>query len=646
VAAGSTSATFTATAGTITANQTATLTATLNGVSKTASISLVTAVQASSLSCSPNMLGKNSTSTCTITLTQAAPTGGASVTLSSNAAALTVPATATVAAGASTATFSASSGTISSNQTATVTATYNSASATASISLSASAFVSSLTCSPTALTSATSATCTVIGAGGWQGQATLTSNNPLLAVPASVTLRMSRGSLTGTFTATAGQITASQTATVTASLNGIAQSAAVTLNASSQQSQVRLLTLSCTPNMLPAQSTGLCSMTLGTGADGAAAQVHLSSTSASLLLPAVVATHPGQTSVQFQINSAASAKNEAAVISAQLNADTLEQTVSLQRSHDLAVNVPASQTARFGGQLRFRVSAGDPSARFTAGALPAGATFDGSTGVFDWTPGAAQQGKYRLAFTATNSAGEAGTADAAVQVDAGSPAVDRVVNAASGSVPGACSPGAIARIEGRWLTQGETGSDPSGGSLQLAGTSVEVEGTSVPILYASQSRIDMLCPQAGAASSFQIVVRTAGPVSQPFETMQNAAAPGIFTLDDSGSGQGLVSPDGESTLAMVRNYLSAAEPALAGDRIVIQATGIGAASSVTVRIGEAEFPAESVTPVQGRPGVWQITAIVPDGAAAGNSIPLTVAGLLPDGSQVRSNSVSVAIEEK
>jgi len=118
-------------------------------------------------------------------------------------------------------------------------------------------------------------------------------------------------------------------------------------------------------------------------------------------------------------------------------------------------------------------------------------------------------------------------------------------------------------------------------------------------------------------------------------------------VDDSGSGQGLVSlATDDSKLAMVRNYLSAAEPVIAGDRIVILATGIGAASNVLVRIGEDEFAADSVTAVAGRPGVSQIVATIPDSATTGISVPLSVAGKLPDGTLVRSNSVSMAIEEK
>ena len=229
--------------------------------------------------------------------------------------------------------------------------------------------------------------------------------------------------------------------------------------------------------------------------------------------------------------------------------------------------------------------------------------------------------------------------------------MDRVVNAASGSVEGACSPGAIARIEGRWLAQAETATDPSGGSLELAGTSVEVEGKPVPILYASPSRIDILCPEAGPASSFETVVRTAGLVSPSIQTAQNAVAPGIFTVDGSGSGQGLVSLDsesldGESKLAMVRNYLSAAQPARPGDRIAILATGIGAAFECPGANRRSRVPGRV-----GGAGSWQGWGLAdyrPSCRMAhrGNSVPLSIAGQLTGGSPARSNSVSLAIEEK
>ena len=72
-------------------------------------ITVLTSVLLSSLTCAPSTIGPNATSACTVTLTSAAPAGGASVALSSNNAALTVPASVTVAAAATTASFSAAS---------------------------------------------------------------------------------------------------------------------------------------------------------------------------------------------------------------------------------------------------------------------------------------------------------------------------------------------------------------------------------------------------------------------------------------------------------------------------------------------------------------------------------------------------------
>ena len=647
VAAGSTSASFKATAGTVSSNQTATITATLNGVSKTASISLTAAAGISTLSCNPTALGQNSSSTCTVTLSQAAPGGGATVTLASNASALTVPASVTVAASSTTATFTAKSGTFSTSQTATITATYSGTSATATISLSSTPYVASLSCSPTTLTSGASTTCTVTASNILSSrlQILLSSNNSLLTVPTLVNII--RGLLTAKFTATAGSIASNQTATITASLNGSSKTATLTLSTTqSSKAQIRLTGLTCTPATLPAQSNGLCTATLGNVASSAGARLRLSSSSASLMLPAAVAGRPGQSTVQFQVTSAASAQEETAVVSAALNTDTLQQTVSLLSAHRLQVVVPASQAAQFGSPLRFAVSASDPTATLTAGPLPPGAAFDAATGVFLWTPSAAQRGAYHVAFTAANSAGETGTAHSTIYVDAGDPIVERILNAASGDAQRACGPGAIARIEGRWLTQGDSASDPSGASLELAGTSVLVDGTPASILDASPARIDFLCPDAVPTARLQILVRTAQSVSQPVETVQTAAAPGIFTVDGSAAGQGLVFIDGQSKLAMVPNYLSDSAPAQPGDRIVILTTGIDAASGVWVRIGDTGVAAASVAPVPGHPGVSQVAAFVPDGVPAGASLPLSIEVRAADGSSVRSNSVSVATEAK
>ncbi|MEO8660385.1 MAG: LamG-like jellyroll fold domain-containing protein, partial [Bryobacteraceae bacterium] len=134
VPAGGTSATFTATAGSVTSSQTAVVTATLGSSTKTASLTLLPPLALQSLSCSPSSVVSGGSSTCTVTLNQAAAAASL-VTLSDNNAALTVPASTTVASGATNSTFLATAGTIASMQTATVTATLGGNTQTAAVTL-------------------------------------------------------------------------------------------------------------------------------------------------------------------------------------------------------------------------------------------------------------------------------------------------------------------------------------------------------------------------------------------------------------------------------------------------------------------------------------------------------------------------------
>jgi hypothetical protein len=138
VPAGSTSTTFTAKAGTITTNQTATLKATLNGVSQTAAINLVAAegVGITSVSCYQPGLESYSITFCTVRLTAPVATaGGITVTLSTNTSLLWVPPVATIPAGVDIAVFPAFSGAVTQSQTARITASVNSSSANVSLTL-------------------------------------------------------------------------------------------------------------------------------------------------------------------------------------------------------------------------------------------------------------------------------------------------------------------------------------------------------------------------------------------------------------------------------------------------------------------------------------------------------------------------------
>jgi trimeric autotransporter adhesin len=102
---------------------------------------------------------------------------------------------------------------------------------TAIIKLLGPVVLSSLSCSSTSLTSGTETTCTVTlsnPAPDGGVVVSLASSDTLLPVP-EATVTVAAGSATKTFTATAGDIASNQSVTLTASLNGVSKTAIIKL---------------------------------------------------------------------------------------------------------------------------------------------------------------------------------------------------------------------------------------------------------------------------------------------------------------------------------------------------------------------------------------------------------------------------------
>jgi adhesin/invasin len=119
-----------------------------------------------------------------------------------------------------------------------------------------------------------------------------------------------------------------------------------------------------------------------------------------------------------------------------------------------------------------------------------------------------------------------------------------------------------------------------------------------------------------------------------------AAQPAILSTNGSGSGQGLI-----YRISGTNSILADSQsPASAGDALVIYSAGLGnvspavpagsgaplsgplsnTAASVSVSIGgqPAQVLFAGLTP--GFPGLYQVNAMVPNGVAAGNQVPVTV----------------------
>lgn len=141
VPAGATSAAFSVATGTVTAATSVGVSASFNGVSRTASLAVQPAappptVALSSLGLSPTGVTGGAASRGTVTLSGPAPSGGATVALSSsNASVAAVPATASVPAGATSAAFDVATGSVTASTAVTVSASYGGVTRTATLTV-------------------------------------------------------------------------------------------------------------------------------------------------------------------------------------------------------------------------------------------------------------------------------------------------------------------------------------------------------------------------------------------------------------------------------------------------------------------------------------------------------------------------------
>jgi hypothetical protein len=249
VPTGETSVGFNVTASAVSNAQTATLTATADGVSQMNSITLNPATAAapapaatlSKLSCATQTLTVPATTACSVYLSSAA-TSQTMVTLSSSANALHTPASVNVAAGATAAVFNVTASALNTKQTVSLAASVGGVSQTYLITLNPAttaptATLSQLSCATQKLTGPTTTACSVSLNATASGQTvvTLSSNNKALQSPASVNI--AAGSTSANFTVTASALTTPQQATLTASANGSSLTDVIQLETASAEAQ-------------------------------------------------------------------------------------------------------------------------------------------------------------------------------------------------------------------------------------------------------------------------------------------------------------------------------------------------------------------------------------------------------------------------
>jgi len=257
---------------------------------------------------------------------------------------------------------------------------------------------------------------------------------------------------------------------------------------------------------------------------------------------------------------------------------------------------------------------------------------------------------------------QAATAKAAQQANIAAPTPSMVLAMiATGQAGDACSPGGLATLLGTQFTSGQVQSSTTSPlPAQLAGVQVLVNGVPAPLLLASSKQINFQCPVLPAGTVLEIQVESAtSAATAVLQTVMQTATPLLFQR---GAGNG-----GFVTITGTNQIATAAtdgRPAKRGEYVTIHSSGLGevvdgvnagtAAPSnrlvptqnkIKLVLGDVEIDPEFAGLAPGTVGLYQVLAQVPSEAPVGADVPLYLKITLPDGTTIRSNSVTVAVAE-
>ena len=244
------------------------------------------------------------------------------------------------------------------------------------------------------------------------------------------------------------------------------------------------------------------------------------------------------------------------------------------------------------------------------------------------------------------------------------PTITGAVSAASPVAHLLAAPGGLASVYGTFLVSSlpaPTGSLP----LALGGVTLQIDNVlQAPLLSVSSTQINFQVPwELMGQSEFTISAIIEGQASDPQLAGILPIAPGIFSTDGSGSGQGMIV---DSSYGLVNS----SNPATAGSTVIqIYCTGLGpvtnqpptgsppvdgALSETTVMpsvsIGGAIAQVLFSGLAPGLVGVYQVNALVPASAATGSAVPVMLlygSSELPNGtltSPISSNTVTIAVQ--
>jgi len=201
------------------------------------------------------------------------------------------------------------------------------------------------------------------------------------------------------------------------------------------------------------------------------------------------------------------------------------------------------------------------------------------------------------------------------------------------------APGSLMSIFGSGLASGLSISNSVPVSSKLGDVdSVTIGGTSAPLVFVSDSRINAQVPWAVSAGQANVVVNRAGVASAPMAVQVNQFAPALFGFN-LGTLQAIAT-NGDGSIVGPAGAIPGitSHPAAAGDTITLFATGLGpvdppmadgatpadasrrTANPVTVLIGTVSGSVDFAGLSPQFLGVYQLNVVVPGVVSAGGAV--------------------------
>ena len=144
-----------------------------------------------------------------------------------------------------------------------------------------------------------------------------------------------------------------------------------------------------------------------------------------------------------------------------------------------------------------------------------------------------------------------------------------IVNAASNAPGGApLSPGEFVTVFGANLA-GPTMQAGAPYPLTLGGVTVTVNNIAAPIYLVSANQVNFLVPYAVTGTTASVVVKNSTGTSNTVTLPLSATSPGIYSVDFSGAGYGVI-------LHADYSLVSVNSPASVGETVLVYLTGLGA----------------------------------------------------------------------